>query len=285
LDSEDIGAYQASKTLFLVPESIRDQLDPNPTEREIVDLYLAGNSIMAINMLTMVPRERVRAILHRFGVPMRHTREIYHEPAVRLDRDVALLLGLHCGDGHLSDSWGISVCGKDIEMEDVVTSLIREVLGVEPYVEYRRDGYFIVKSGKQQVREFFKRYGFSEGKKAGTVRVPCQVLVSKDADVWIGFLKGAFSADGCFWFKNNWGQCRFEVSSRHLRDGFMNLAGRLDFHFRAYSYIHQSGHNRLPLHLAYLGVKSEVKRWMETVGSISDTHLRRYQEWTERIGD
>ncbi len=266
-----------------MPKKIRGQSDSNTTEREIVQLYLSGNSIEKIHAGTTIPRDTIRSTLHRHGIRMRHRYEIYHQPDVRLNREVALLLGLHAGDGHLSAAWGISIGLGDAEMKEDVISLVRTVLGVEPYVEYRTDRYVIVKSGKEQVREFFERYGFRQGRKAGTVKVPREVLASKDANVWIGFLKGAFSSDGSFWFKNRWGQCRFEVSSRRFRDGFIDLARRLGFEFRAYSYVHHGGHNKLPLHLAYLGVKDEVKRWMEEIGSISDTHLARYQRWSRRI--
>jgi hypothetical protein len=168
-------------------------------------------------------------------------------------------------------------------MKELVVSLVRTVLGVEPFFDDGRDHYIVVRSGKEQVRKFFERHGFTRGRKAGTVGVPHEILASRDRDVWIGFLRGAFSSDGCFWFKNGWGQCRFEVSSQLFRDDFILLARRLNFGFRAYSYVHHGGHNKLPLHLAYLGVRDEFQRWMQLVGSISDTHLKRYEEWSKLI--
>jgi hypothetical protein len=41
---------------------------------------------------------------------MPYQRIIYHDPLKELNVDVALLLGLHAGDGWLSDKWGIA-CG------------------------------------------------------------------------------------------------------------------------------------------------------------------------------
>lgn len=259
---------------------------PRKEIEEITRLYLSGKSLVEIHKMNGMSREAIRIILHREGIHMRHTHEILHDPDTSLNGDTALLLGLHAGDGHLSDSWGLSIGGNDVEMGNLVVGLVRKVIGVEPYFDRRRKGnYFVVRSGKEQVRMFFERYGFRPGKKAGTVEPPREVMLSRDPHVWTGFLRGAFSADGSFWFKGKSGQCRFEVSSVRFRDGFIDLASRLGFEFRAYSYVHHGGHNKLPLHLAYLGMRAEVVRWMEQVGSISDTHNRRFRRWVLNIGE
>jgi hypothetical protein len=250
----------------------------------IVQLYLSGKSIRKISKEIKVSRDTVRTTLLTNGIRLRHSHPILHEARSELDHDVALLLGLHAGDGYLSDGWGISIAGDDLEMGKFVVSLARDVLGVEPFIEIRKDNCFVVKSGKEQVRKFFGQYGFTRGRKAGIVQVPRKVMQSEKSEIWVGFLRGAFSSDGSFWYDGNSGQCRFEVSSPRFRDGFIELARRLGYQFRAYSYIHHGGHNKLPLHLAYLGTRHEVIRWMEQVGSISDTHLERYRQWRLRIG-
>lgn len=169
-------------------------------------------------------------------------------------------------------------------MGDEVIRLVKKIIGVEPFVDRRRkDNYFTVRSAKRQTRTFFEHYGFTPGRRAATVKIPSDVMRSTDPRVWVGFLRGAFSSDGSFWYRGKWGQCRFEVASQPLRDGFIQLAERLEYRFRGYSYIHKGGHNKLPLHLAYLGTRNEVRRWMEEVGSMSDTHARRYREWLAAI--
>jgi hypothetical protein len=148
----------------------------------------------------------VRTTLLTGGIRLRHTHPILHEARSELDYDAALLLGLHAGDGNLYDGWGISAGGNDLEMGKFVVSLARNVLGVEPYVKVRKDNYFIVRSGKEQVRKFFEQYGFTRGRKAGIVQVPQEVMQSEKSEAWAGFLKGAFSSDGSFWFDGKWGQ-------------------------------------------------------------------------------
>jgi hypothetical protein len=248
----------------------------------LVRLYSSGASLATISTLTALPKERIRLLLHDAGVKMRHTHQIYHEPIMELNYESALLLGLHAGDGHLSEDWGISISSRDKSMGEQIVSLARSVLGVEPGIYYQGDSYFVVRSAKSQVFEFFEHFGFTRGRKATTVGIPPLVASSTDLRVIVGFLKGTFSADGCFSFRGRWGQCRFVVSSTGFRDGFVELAKKLGFGFRSYSYPHRTGHNKLPLNTAYVGNFHQVSRWMETVGSISDTHLRRYQVWRSK---
>jgi hypothetical protein len=277
---EPIRMFNAS------PNSEHDSRDDfrivSATLPTLEELYSNGASLARISSLTNLPRERVRLMLHSAGVQMRHVLAIYHPAAMELNHDSAMLLGLHAGDGYLSDVWGISVCNKDKSMGERVVMLTRDILGVEPGFDHKKDGNFIIRSAKPQVFEFFEYFGFRRGRKATTVSVPPLVASSSDIEVIVGFLKGAFSSDGCFSYRRNWGQCRFVVSSKSFRDGFVELGRKLGFKFHCYSYPHHTGHNKLPLNTAYIGSRSEVIRWMETVGSISDTHLQRYRMWRSK---
>ncbi|MCW4007310.1 MAG: hypothetical protein NWF09_01265 [Candidatus Bathyarchaeota archaeon] len=52
---------------------------------------------------------------------------IYHAPMKSLNEDVALLLGLHAGDGWLSDKWGLCCEQQDSNMFLRVIELVRNV--------------------------------------------------------------------------------------------------------------------------------------------------------------
>jgi len=163
-------------------------------------------------------------------------------------------------------------------MAKIVFSLAKNVLGLEPYLSKTKSTVSI-KSGKKQARDFFLRYGFTKGHKAGTVLVPLKVLESNEPNIAKSFLRGLFSADGCFAFRKRSARCVLQVSSRALRDGFVELASKNDFDFRKYDYIRKTGLNKLPIHIAYMGRRESVFRWMQQIGSISDTHLQRFSEW------
>jgi hypothetical protein len=215
---------------------------------------------------------------------MRHRRTIYHAPRSKLDAEVALLLGLHAGDGWASSVWGLSLSAKDERMVGIAVGLARRVLGVEPFVSRNKSESIAVRSGHKQAIEFFVSYGFPRGRKSTTVSVPQRILSSQDRDIISSFLRGLFSSDGCFSIQRRAGRSEIQVSSPALRDGFAELASRLGYHFRTYAYVHRKGWNKLPLQVAFIGRREMVRRWMEEIGSLSDTHLKRYEMWTRLIG-
>jgi intein/homing endonuclease len=209
-------------------------------------------------------------------------RIIYHPPLKELNEDVALVLGLHAGDGWLSDKWGISCGQDDKEMLAKIIELARNVLGVEPNrpVKCPSGRAVMIRSGQPQALAFFRDYGFPQGRKAGIVGIPKQIFESKDEGIIKAFLCGLFSTDGCFSFQINRGpRAEIQVKSKDLRDGFVDLAGRIGFKFRTYAYLPPNGKNKSPLQVAYTTRSQQVIRWMEEVGSIKDAHNTRYVKW------
>jgi hypothetical protein len=77
--------------------------------------------------------ERVYKTIHcpYIEIKMPYGRIIYHPPLKELNEDVALLLGLHAGDGWLSDKWAISCGQNDKEMPLRIIELARNILGTE----------------------------------------------------------------------------------------------------------------------------------------------------------
>jgi len=210
----------------------------------------------------------------------------YHQPRKELDEEVALLLGLHVGDGWLSDKWGITCEPKDRAMIVKVTQLVRDVLGVEPIKPCKcaSGKAIMIRSGQRQALDFFRNYGLPQGKKAGKVRVPQQIPESNNEAVVKAFLRGLFSTDGCFSFQVDRGpRVEIQVRSEKLRDDFIHLAGRLCFTFRSYTYLPPRGKNKAPLQVAYTTQTKQVVRWMEEIGSIKDSHIEHYHNWKKLI--
>ena len=214
---------------------------------------------------------------------MRRHPIFYHPPRNYLDSEVGLLLGLHAGDGWVSDEWGLAICRNDTAMIHEIVILARGVLGIEPFVSQKSDWSVSIRSGQPQVKAFFMGYGFPKGKKARIVSVPQAMLGTNDIVVK-SFLRGLFSADGCFSYRGRQAKCELSVSSVALRDGFVGLAARLGFDFHAYSYNHKGGHNKVPLNVACLSRKAEVLRWMVEVGSLKDSHKVKFSEWQRLVG-
>jgi hypothetical protein len=215
-------------------------------------------------------------------IKMSYKRIIHHLPVTELNKDAALLLGLHAGDGWLSDKWGLTCGQDDIEMLEKITRLVRTVLGVEPNkpIKCPAGRAIMIRSGQPQALSFFHAYGFPQGRKAGVVVVPKQIFESNDQDIIKSFLCGLFSTDGCFSYQVNRGpRVEIQVKSQGLRDGFVDLASRIDFEFRSYAYLPPKGKNKSPLQVAFTTRSGQVIRWMEEVGSIKDAHIKRYTKW------
>lgn len=227
-----------------------------------------------------IPRETVRRILNAYSVEMRHKPVTYHNPRKLLDEDIALLLGLHVGDGWLSREWGISCEKNERLMVHRIIVLVREVLGVKPMVGEYKKNEVMIRSGQRQILEFFRDYGLPRGRKSGRVRVPKKILESNNQAIIQAFLRGLFSADGCFSFQEHRSpRIEIQVKSKRLRDQFANLANRLGFSFHTYEYLPPRGKNKAPLRVAYTTQTKQVVRWMEEIGSIKNSHITRYWRW------
>jgi len=219
-------------------------------------------------------------------IRMPYQRIIYHEPLKELNLNVALLLGLHAGDGWLSDKWGITCGQDDRSMFLRIMGLVRNVLGVESIkpIKCSAGKAIMIRSGQPQALAFFRRYGFPQGRKAGKVCIPKQVLESNDEDIVKAFLRGLFSTDGCFSFQVDRGpRVEIQVKSEKLRDDFIHLTNWLGFSFRSYAYLPPRGKNKAPLQVAYTTQTKQVIRWMEDIGSIKDSHIEKYQYWKRII--
>ncbi|MGC9346133.1 MAG: hypothetical protein ACP5ER_05035, partial [Candidatus Bathyarchaeales archaeon] len=98
------------------------------------------------------------------------------------------------------------MCEKvESSMINWIIRLAREVLGVEPIIGEYKEGEIMIRSGQRQVLDFFRNYGLPQGRKAGRVQIPKQILESDNPAIAKAFLRGLFSTDGCFSFQNSRG--------------------------------------------------------------------------------
>jgi intein/homing endonuclease len=222
----------------------------------IVKMYRDGLSIRKISRRIGVSHEKVRQLLHVRNARLRYQRIFYHAPITELDESVALLLGLHVGDGWLSrDKWGIACHTVNKSMISQILSLVRNVLGVEPIKlgKCAAGKAIMIRSGQPQVLTFFRNHNLPQGRKAGFVRVPEGILESDDETSVKSFLRGLFSTDGCFSFQVDRGpRVEIQVKSKTLRDQFIYLASELGFSFYSYTYLPPRGKNKAPLQVAYM---------------------------------
>jgi len=213
----------------------------------------------------------------------------YHPPKEVLDIEVAELLGLHAGDGYISCRvWGIRCNLQDENMAQRIIHLARSVLGVEPCVRIR-ENTFEIRSGQRQITRFFRKYSFTEGKKAHIVQIPDQITCTNDLKIIEAFLRGLFSSDGSFSFQKRDYSPRIDlmVRSRLLRDQFVELATKVGFSFNKSDAIRvKKGFTTKSTGFffnANICSRNEVLRWMTTVGTLCDAHTQKFRLWQSKI--
>jgi intein/homing endonuclease len=213
----------------------------------------------------------------------------YHQPKEVLDIDVVELLGLHAGDGYMSRGlWGIRCNLQDENMARQIIYLARKVLGVEPIVSIR-ENTFEIRSGQRQVILFFQKYGFFEGKKAYTVQAPNQITSTNDPKIIEAFLRGLFSSDGSFSFQKRDHSPRIDlvVRSQLLRNQFADLAIKLGFSFNKSDPVRvKKGFTMKsagPFFNANLASRGQVQKWMTTVSTICESHIKKFKLWQSKI--
>jgi len=213
----------------------------------------------------------------------------YLQPKEVLDMDVAELLGLHAGDGYMSCGvWGIRCNLQDEDMAQRIIHLVRNVLGVEPCVRIR-ENTFEIRSGQRQTVRFFRKYGFIEGKKAYIVKVPNQIVCTNDLKIIEAFLRGLFSSDGSFSFQKRDNSPRIDlmVRSKLLRDQFVELAAKVGFSFNKSDAIRvKKGFTTKSTGAffnANLTSRKDVLKWMTTIGTLCDAHIKKFKFWQSRV--
>ena len=209
----------------------------------------------------------------------------YRPSKAILDVEVAELLGFHAGDGYISCGvWGIRVNLRDEKMAQQIVVLVRNVLGVEPCVSTRQNT-FEIRSGQRQAVRFFSSYGFVEGKKAYDVQAPSQILHSDNAEVVKAFLRGLFSADGSFSFRNSDCSCRVDLTirSKPLRDDFVELSSRIGYSFNICDAMRvKKGFTEKSAGAFFNANLTSTKcvlGWMNDVGTLCDSHLNKFKIW------
>lgn len=212
---------------------------------------------------------------------------VYHPPKSIIDEQVAELLGIHAGDGYVSCGvWGIRCNLEDENFAQHIIHLIRNVLGIEPCIRIRENTYEI-RSGQKKAVNFFLNYGFPNGKKSQTVQIPRRILSVNEPRIIKAFLRGIFSSDGCFSFrkKDNSPRVDLMVRSKFLRDQFVDLATGIGFSFNKCNARRVkkgfTWKSTGSFYNANLCSQSEVWRWMRDIGSLCDSHVKKFEVWCE----
>jgi hypothetical protein len=219
---------------------------------------------------------------------------------IELTRELAEAAGIHAGDGYLryiGKRQEIDISGHVEERgyyDNHVIPLFNGLFGTSVSGKHRmpRNTYGLV-IYKRSVLKVFKDLGFPSGAKSKIVRVPLQIMKSKDDAIICAFLRGVFDTDGYLNFMNRSNADSFSdfkkkyhyyprifltsVSELFIKDLQM-LVDSLGFRSHITSHP-RAQENWNTLHKVCILGETNLSKWMELIGTKNPTKLSRYEVW------
>lgn len=197
--------------------------------------------------------------------------------------ELAELLGILFGDGHMSD-FQISVTTNsetDIEHAHFIKSLIEKLLGVSPKIRFRKDcrAVEIVVSSKSAV-EFLSSKGMPIGNKIkNKFNVPEWILNKEKYER--AFIRGLFDTDGSIFLDHKlindksyqymgW---TITTYADTLMNNLLYILKKLDL----------SPTNRLTQKSVYIRRKEKITNYFDKIGTNNPKHKERYIKFSGRV--
>jgi len=142
---------------------------------------------------------------------------------------------------------------------------------------------------RKKIKLFFESQGFNEGVKVLTVKVPPEILNSKD--LWPYFLRGIFDSDGCIYFERNYSpgvvhkqrrRARMEITSvsEVLIDNLQEMCLELGYSPKMRSQ-HPSGKGKNISYRLRFNRKNDIIRWFKEISPRNNVHINRFKKWQE----
>ena len=137
--------------------------------------------------------------------------------------ELAEICGIHAGDGYFRTrergKGEVDISGH-LEERDYydyhVIPLFNKIFNLDiKGKEFSRGSYGFV-SYRNEIRDALIDLGFPKGKKSKIVKVPQQILESRDFKIYGAFLRGLFDTDGNLYFRKSYvGTNKFKRSHNH----------------------------------------------------------------------
>ncbi|MBM3234256.1 hypothetical protein FJZ19_04150 [Candidatus Pacearchaeota archaeon] len=223
---------------------------------------------------------------------------------IQITPEVAEICGIHSGDGYLRGGdkrWEFDISGN-VEEKDYydfhVKPLFEKAFGIK--VDCRhfpcRNTYGFVIRDKEIIK-FIHELGFPYGNKSTTIRIPDEILNSRNIEIKRKFLRGLFDTDGCVHFKkrdqkekyNNFKKTHhyyptisFVTVSKKLNEDLVKLLMELGFeNFGNYQYISKKPNESKRYQLVIYGV-DYLNKFFEEIGSENPVKLSRFLLWKKQ---
>jgi intein/homing endonuclease len=219
---------------------------------------------------------------------------------INITPELAEACGIHAGDGYLRNDGirrELDLSGN-VEEQDYydnhVAPLFNNLFGSEiknKYFKSRNTYGFVLRNKHIDIIETFHKLGFPYGKKGKVVKIPKQILLSKNKLIHARFLRGLLDTDGCLSFRKSYGKyCKFKTSkhwyptitltsiSKKLLEETMILLDSLNIKYYYYNQIPKNPKENKRYCIDINGVE-RLNKWIKTIGIKNPVKYTRYLIW------
>ncbi len=191
----------------------------------------------------------------------------------KLDKDLALFLGILWGDGWISKrevaekkwNWRIGIVEDDIPLIKHFIILTEKVFSIKSKIHDRKtylEAYF----NSRIVYEFLNKiYGFPDGKKIGRLYIP--KVIADSNELVSSFLAGVFSTDGKFVVYRDYPRIGVDSATLIFIEDIKNTLIKLKFKPTFYTWNRKKGNK---LYGLYLSGFEQVTVFHEKIGFIGE---------------
>lgn len=213
---------------------------------------------------------------------------------ISLSTELCEFVGAMIGDGNVDGylqkknklpKYHLSITGNSVDDFDYLSKyfpkIIQNLFNVKSKVIFRKDCNAMVLNvySKKVFFLFKERFGFTPGNKTYSIKIPFEIISSKDKFVF-ATIRGIFDTDGTVFFdkrkiyKKPYPRIALQIVSKDL---FLQLKEFLGKYFLLYSFINKK---RNCYHLEIYGEK-QLEKWILLVGFSNQKHLNKIEKYVK----
>ena len=212
---------------------------------------------------------------------------------------MAEVCGIHAGDGYLRMRRGkgeIDISGHleekkyyDMHVVPSFNSVFSLNLKAR---EFSKGTYGFVIYNKK-IAESFSQLGFPVGKKSLSVKIPLQILESKNFILYARFLRDLFDTDGHIGFRKSYGKyILFKIKKHHypiihittisklLMEDICFMLNELEIKHFVYCYSPKKFHENA-YYRVIISRRNRIDEWMRMIGSKNFVKFSRFLIWNK----
>lgn len=187
----------------------------------------------------------------------------------KMNAYLAEILGILNGDGHISNfKHEVCIVGdlKEKKYYIYLKKLFQRAFGIS-FTIYKGESYFKLRTYSTELSDFLtKEYGLPKGNKLGKLKIPKQVLTSRN--LLKSYLRGLYDTDGSFYIRRR-NDPVVQITSadpsflKEVKEALISL----DFNVA-------KGVNRI-----FIYRKEDIKNFFSTIKPANSKHLKKYQNY------